>query len=140
MAQVQRRRRVNTQSKMKADEAISKLNQIAERMAGIRAEKETLDAEETELGTEAAALMKFLKIDELKVPGSGTHEFKPGRKNAKNVVDPKGFMEAAGENAFWMTAQIPIGEAKKHLGEKELSQITTHTPGAETPPVYKFKK
>ena len=84
--------------------------------------------------------MKFLKVDELHVPGCGVHLYKPTRKNAKNVVDPRGFMDLAGENAFWAVATVPIGEAKKHLGEKELETITEHTPGGEGPAVYKFKK
>lgn len=139
MPQVRRKRRVNIENKAKAADSIENLNKIAERMAAIRAEKERLDAEEAELGTEAAGLMQYLKIDELKVPGCGTHTYAPTKKNSKNVVDPKAFMAAVGENAFYSCVTVPIGEAKKHLGEKELSQITEHTPGGEGPTVYKFK-
>lgn len=139
MAQVRRRRRVSTQSKVKVEEAQDRLRELAERQRQMASEQEEIDAERAELNTEAEGLMKFLKIDEMTVPGHGTHEFKPGRKNAKNVVDPRGFMDSAGENAFWATANIPMGEAKKHLGEKELETITTHTPGGKTAPTYRFK-
>ena len=137
---VQRRRRVNVEKKMKVETATSRLNEIAERNAEITAQMEKLQAEMTELGTEAAGLMNFLKVDELHCPGLGTHTYKPPVTRGTNVVDPKGFMELAGENAFWAVAQVGITKAKEHLGEKELATITTQTPGAKKPAVYGWKK
>jgi hypothetical protein len=139
MSTVTRRRRVNIVDKKKVGTAIETLNTIAERMKEIMTAREKLDAEVTELGTEASGLMQFLKTDELKVPGCGTHTFKEGKTNAKNVVRPKEFRHAAGDNAFWAVCDVPIGKAKLHLGEKELEDVCDHTPGGVTPAVYKFK-
>lgn len=139
MATVSRRRRVNIVDKKKVATAIETLNTIAERMDEIKTAREVLDAEVTELGTEAAGLMQFLKTDELKVPGCGTHTYKGTKSNAKNVVRPKDYMKAVGDNAFWATCEVPIGKAKQQLGEKELEEVVDHTPGKEGPAVYKFK-
>lgn len=136
---VQRRRKISTTTKQKVTEANDRLKDLGESRRDIMDAIDRLQADMKECDTEAAGLMKFLKTDEVHVAGAGTHLFKPGRTNAKNTIDPKGFQKAAGANAFWATVNIPAGEAKKHLGEKELSQITTTVPGGETDPKYSFK-
>lgn len=136
---MRRRKKINVADTKKVDVATSRLNDIATAQAETLKQIDILQGTLTELGTEASGLMKFLGSEELHVPGQGTHLFKGKKGNAKNVVDPKGFKEAAGENAFWSVVNVPIGEAKKHLGEKELAAITETTPGKMGEPVYSFK-
>ena len=135
-----RRRRINVESKVRVSDSTARLNEIGVAYAKAIREREKLQAVEKELAIEAEALMKFLKISELEVPGYGTHNFKGGNGRGSNDIDPKKFKELVGDNVFWAVANIPSGKAKEHLGTKELEGITTHTPGKSTPASYSFKK
>ena len=139
MAARQRRRiKVQQGTNDKADIAIERLNKIAEEDVTRITTIKRLQDEMLELGVEAQALMKFLKTTELRVPGCGTHTFKESVSNKSRTVRPKDFKKAVGDNAFWMSATVPIKNAQKHLGEKELAAVVDETPGEIKPAVYKF--
>lgn len=105
----------------------------------IMAQIQNLKDELEGLAAQATGCMEALGIETFAVEGAGVHTYKQTKTNDKNVVRPDDFLKVAGDNAFWASCQIPIGEARKHLGEKELAKCVTTTKGRPGPHVYKFK-
>lgn len=52
---------------------------------------------------------------------------KEGR--ASTTVDPVKFRTAVGHDVFMDCAKVNVGDAKKHLSDKELGEVSTVTPG-----------
>jgi len=89
--------------------------------------------------TEAAELMAELKLEKFDVPRVGEHLFVKKKASDKSTIDPRAYYGKVGKDDFYASVSVTKKNAKEHLPEKVIDQISTKVVGEWTGPHYSFK-